>query len=156
MRTPFANRYVVGLLCLSMLAFLGGCGGGGSKPQPKAEAHLQALAVFYGRYLSQNRGRPAADEKAFKQFLAKFNPSEFTSFGLSSSDEMFASPRDHQPYVVRYNVPIGPPGPQGPSVVAYEQTGVGGKRYVAFGLGGVEEVDEARFRQLVPDAGVPR
>ena len=155
MRSPQAVRHAVGLVCLSMLVVLGGCGGG-RKPQPKSEAHLQALAVFYGRYLSQNRGRPPADEKAFKQFLAKFDPSEFKGFGLSTADEMFVSPRDNQPYVVRYNVPVGPPGPQGPSAVAYEQTGVDEKRYVAFALGGVEEVDEARSRQLVPEAGTAR
>jgi hypothetical protein len=152
MLTRICSRYVVAVLCLSLLAAVGGCGGG-SKPQTKVEAHLQALAVFYGRYLSQNRGRPPADEKAFKQFLAKLNPAEFSSFGLSTPDEMFISPRDNQPYVVRYNVPVGPPGPQGPAVIAYEQTGSGGSRYVAFALGGVQEVDEARWRQLVPEAG---
>ena len=155
MRTSLANRYAMGLLCLSMLASLVGCDGG-SRPQPKAEAHLQALAVFYGRYLSQNRGQSPADEKAFKEFLAKLAPSEFTGFGLSTSDEMFVSPRDNHPYVVRYNVPVGPPTPQGSSVVAYEQTGAAGKRYVAFALGGVEQVDDARLRQLVPDAGQAR
>jgi hypothetical protein len=36
--------------------------------------------------------------------------------------------------------------------VAYEQEGVDGKRYVATVVGAVEEVDEARFRELVPDA----
>jgi hypothetical protein len=152
MQSRYASRHVVCLICVASVVFLGGCGGG-SKPQPKAEAHLQALAVFYGRYLSQNRGQPPADEKAFKQFLARLNPSEFTSFGLANPDEMFVSPRDNQPYVVRYNVPVAPPGPQGPAVVAYEQTGVGERRYVAFGLGGVEEVDETRFRQLVPESG---
>jgi hypothetical protein len=37
-------------------------------------------------------------------------------------------------------------------VIAYERTGDGGDRFVAFASGGVEEVDEDRFRQLVPDA----
>ena len=37
-------------------------------------------------------------------------------------------------------------------IIAYEQTGVGDKRLVASSLGGVEEVDEARFRKLVPSA----
>jgi len=37
-------------------------------------------------------------------------------------------------------------------VVAYEQEGVNGKRFVASKMGAVEEVDEARFRKMVPSA----
>ena len=40
----------------------------------------------------------------------------------------------------------------GQPVVAYETTGVGGKRLVANTLGAIDEVDEATFRTLVPNA----
>jgi hypothetical protein len=51
---------------------------------------------------------------------------------------------------VNYKVKMEMPGSGSPPVIAYEQTGSMGKRYIATGLGGVEEVDEARFLQLVP------
>jgi hypothetical protein len=142
---------VPAVLCLA-LATAFGCGGGGPKPQPKGEANLQALAVLYGRFLQQNRGQSPPDEKTFKAFIAQLNPQELSTFGLTKADEAFVSPRDQQPYVVRYNVPSLAPTPQGMPVIAYEATGVGGERYVAFASGGIEKVDEARFRQLVPAA----
>ena len=54
--------------------------------------------------------------------------------------------------MVLYGAPDGPPGPGGAPVIAYEQEGVGGKRFVASSLAAIEEVDEARFRELVPNA----
>lgn len=46
----------------------------------------------------------------------------------------------------------GASGLGGQPVAAYESTGVGGKRFVASALGAVEEVDEQKFRELVPTA----
>ena len=40
----------------------------------------------------------------------------------------------------------------GQPVIAYEQEGVGGKRFIASSLGAVDEVDEATLAQLVPGA----
>jgi hypothetical protein len=57
---------------------------------------------------------------------------------------LFTSPRDGQPYVVHYK--------QAGTVVAYERDGKDGKRLVAYPSGQVEEVDETRFKQLVPSA----
>jgi hypothetical protein len=37
-------------------------------------------------------------------------------------------------------------------VIAYEQEGIDGKRFIATSVGAIEEVDAARFRELVPDA----
>jgi hypothetical protein len=39
-------------------------------------------------------------------------------------------------------------------IIAYEQTGVNGKRFVASSIGGIEEVDATRFQELVP-TGAP-
>jgi hypothetical protein len=38
------------------------------------------------------------------------------------------------------------------AVVFYEKAGKNGKRYVAYPMGKVEEVDEAKFKELVPEA----
>lgn len=137
-----------------MLAFALVCSWGcqgQSASKSTEESNLKPLAVFYGRYLAQNRGRPPQNEAEFKAFVAKLSPDELKMFNLTSADQMFVSSRDQQPHIVVYGTPTGPStGPGNAPIIAYEKTGVGGKRYVASSLGGVEEVDEARFKELVP------
>jgi hypothetical protein len=148
-----ALRVVVGLvLCgigLSLLAGVSGCRRGGGVPQPEAVANLQKIAVFYGRYAQRHQGKTPPDEASFKKFILDMDPTERGSMTGSDIDALFVSPRDGQALVIRYGFEPGPPSPQGSAVIAYEQTGSGG-RYVAFALGGVEKVSEARFKQLVP------
>jgi len=62
---------------------------------------------------------------------------------------MFVSSRYKKPYMVIYG-PTSGEGPAGQPVIAYEQEGMNGKRFVASKMGAVEEVDEARFRKMVP------
>jgi hypothetical protein len=75
------------------------------------------------------------------------------SLNVSSIEELFVSPRDGKPYKILYGeaakkAPSG--GPAGAPVIAYEQQGQGGRRWVASAMGAIEEVDEARLKQLVP------
>jgi hypothetical protein len=60
---------------------------------------------------------------------------------------LFISDRDSKSYRIFY----GPP-PEGVAsgIVAFEQEGVDGHRYIGYSLGMVEEADEARFNKLVP------
>jgi hypothetical protein len=113
---------------------------------------LKPLVILYGQYVGQHRGQPPASEAEFKKFVESQGADTLRSFGVADADDLWVSPRDGQPYVVLYGPVAGPPGPGGQPVVAYESVGVGGKRYVASSLGAVEEVDEARFRELVPGA----
>jgi hypothetical protein len=118
-------------------------------PLTQQAVHLKDLAVAYGRFIPRHRGQTPANEQEFREFVQQIReelPSKPTDV-----NSLFVSPRDNQPYVIRYGIPSTMGGPQAP-VIAYEQQGVGGKRYVANMLGAVEEVDEARFRELVPDA----
>ena len=137
------------LLLLAWLsAFaLAGCGSGPAADKAVQESNLKPLAVLYGQYSGQNRGQNPPNEEAFKAFVKTkvASPAE--------AEALFISSRDQKPYVIRYGGTFTPPGPGVPiPVVAYEQEGVGGKRYLATALGGVEEVEEAAFRALVPDA----
>ena len=102
--------------------------------------------------MAQHRGQPPANEAEFRTFVEKEGPSLLEQFALKDVSSLFVSSRDNQPYVILYGPLSGPPGPAGQPVFAYEKTGVGGKRMVASGLGAVEEVDEARFKELVPSA----
>jgi hypothetical protein len=141
------------LVCLAVLLVCGGCGGTQSASHETETSNLKPLAIYYGRYIAQHRGQPPANEAEFKAFLSKIPAADLQAFNVASADDLLVSNRDGQPYVVIYGPPTGPAeGPGKFPVIAYEKTGVGGKRYVASSIGGVEEVDEARFAQLVPNA----
>ena len=75
---------------------------------------------------------------------------DLANLGVTDPAKLWISSRDKQPYVILYGPVSGPPGPAGQPVIAYESKGVGGKRFVASSLGAVDEVTEARFKELVP------
>jgi hypothetical protein len=138
---------IVGLACMAA----GGCGSH-KKSLAREQSGIKKLALVYGRFLSQHRGRPPANEAEFKKYVQALSPADLASFGIDDSNRIFISNRDDKPYVVIYGKPHGPPGPGGSPVIAYEQEGKAGTRWVASALGAVEEVDEARFRELAPTA----
>ena len=111
---------------------------------------MKPLAVYYGQYQGKHQGRPPANEAEFKAFLKTLPPEALGSFAVTDVESLFVSSRDKKPYAIKYGKVEGPPGPGGMPVMAYEQEGVGGKRFIATTIGAVEEVDETRFRQLVP------
>ena len=136
---------------LEVLAFLLVVAGCESQKQAAQEAAtIKPLALLYGQFTGQHRGQPPKSEREFKAFVESQGKPLLDSFGVSSVESLFASPRDKKPYVVRYGAVTGPPGPAGQPVIAYEQEGIAGKRYVASSLGAVEEVDAATFQRLVP------
>ena len=142
---------VVALLTLSMGLLVSVLGCGGAKTQSALEqetSRLKPLVILYAQAFAQNRGRPPANEEKFKSFLAKEGEYLLESYKLNSVDDLLISERDGKPYVIFYGK-----RPQGVArdLCAYEKDGVDGKRYVGYTLGIVEEVDETRFRELVPD-----
>jgi len=113
---------------------------------------IKPLAVLYGKYVGEHRGQPPGTEAEFKAFVQASGKTILDANKISDVSLLFTSSRDKQPYVILYGPLKGPPGPAGQPVFAYEKVGVNGKRYVASSLGAVEEVDEARFKELVPAA----
>ena len=148
---------LAGLALVALLASLGvlGCGDGARrKAQELSQSNLKPLAILYGQFASQHRGQPPKTEAEFRAFIKSFKPEQLAAItGGRDADGLFVSTRDQKPYVVIYGrTAKGPPGPAGAPVVVYEQEGRGGKRFVANSLGAVEELDEATFKQRVPDA----
>ena len=137
------------LLVLTTLA-LSGCGG---NPQQEAResSNLKPLAVLYGRYLASHQGQPPPDEAAFKSFVKGLDARQLEAAGAKDVESIYSSTRDKQPYVILFADAI-PKASSADVVVAYEQQGVGGKRYVATSLAQIKEVDEPEFRRLVPSA----
>ena len=141
---------------------LAGCGTKQETESP-VEHNIRSLAVLVGRYRGFNQGKAPASPEALKAFLKAKGPGEsaLKSVGLQPGeiDSLFQSPRDGKPFV--YLAPKGGtgmpamPGPDGKTkktVVFYESVGASGSRWVAYDLGAIELVDDATFKQLVPDA----
>jgi hypothetical protein len=123
-----------------------GCGGNaGSEVKKQATSHLRLLTSLHTK-ISSEMGRYPKDEAEFKAALASANLS-LEALKVSNLDELFVSERDGQPLVVVYGQ-----APAGSDVVVYEQNGVEGLRQVGHRIGMVEEVDAARFAELVPNA----
>jgi hypothetical protein len=150
--STFSQPWRRGGLFLLVLCVLGCSGGGGA---PKAgETEIRGLAVCYGQFLRENRGKSPANEAAFKTFIqTKVNKEQLASFGITPDnlEKLFTSSRDGQPYQVRYNAPQKPPGADGKGeIVIWERAGSGGKRMVAYATVQIEEIDEARFKEIMP------
>ncbi len=151
--SPNFARCWLGLWMIAAVCLLAaGCGGSQKKSLAREQSGLKKLTVVYGRYLAQHRGQPPANEAEFKKFVQSLPPADRASLGIADSEDLFLSNRDNKPYVVIYGRPKGPPGPGGAPVIAYEQEGKSGKRWVASALGAIEEVDDARFQQLTQTA----
>jgi hypothetical protein len=138
------------LLLSAVLLLLPGCKKKGSTMTPEA-IHLQALTKLYGQFLARNKGRGPRDAAELKAFVARLPKSNLESMGIDPAllDSYFVSPRDSKPYVFRDRSKAPTPPP---AVILYEQEGTGGKRMVGFETTKVEEVDAARFKELVPEA----
>lgn len=130
-------------LALSALALIGCGSGGNSEVREKGFSHVRLLSSLHTR-ISSELGRYPKDEAEFKAALGNANLT-LDAMKVNSIDELFISKRDGQPLVVVYGQ-----APVGSDVVVYEQTGVNGLREVGHRIGQVEEVDQARFDELLP------
>ncbi len=82
-----------------------------------------------------------------KAWTKKLNKTELVQMGVDDPETAFVSPRDNQPYVL---VKGGGSGPG--DVLAYEQTGVGGKHYIVTPMGRAFELDDLELKRRVPSA----
>jgi hypothetical protein len=133
--------------CIAFLVV--GC----SSPQGPASPErvpLRHLAILYGKYRNSHQGVPPKDEAQFKQYIKSLGASQLAAAGVSGAeiDTLFVSPRDGQPYEVRYNTPPPADDGGGPAAVVVERTGKNGKRLVAYSTGKVEEIDEATYQKV--------
>lgn len=93
-------------------------------------------------------GRAPKNEQELKDFVAAKGDPFLKPLDLESPDQLFVSERDGEPFVIVYGQP--PKGMRG-DLVAYEQTGVDGKRRVGYSLGIIEEVGEEDLREMAPE-----
>jgi hypothetical protein len=100
---------------------------------------ISKLANLYRLYVEKNRKGPPSEE-ALREFGQKLSETERADRRIGNDLEgIFTSPRDNKKFVVRYNLKIDPSQDR---AVAWEDTGVAGKRVVALSQGYIVEYDE--------------
>ncbi len=143
------RRLCLMLLGLGSASLMIGCGGR-SQSADTESSNLKPLAVFYGRFVSSNRGRGPKDENELKEFIKSRPQADLDNLGVKDVESLFTSSRDKKPYKFKFESKPGVPG-QSSTIFAWEQDGVGGTRFVAGTLGEIKEVGEEEFRTLVPN-----
>jgi hypothetical protein len=140
------GRTLVALLAWILVA---GCESPKTFSETEA-SNLKPLAVMYGRYIGSNQGRGPKDQQEFKAFIQSRPKEELTNLNASDVESLFVSSRDKKPYKFKFDSKPAVPG-QSANIFAWEQDGLDGKRYVAGTLGEILEIDEQKFRELVPN-----
>jgi hypothetical protein len=145
-----ALRWPAVACALALAGFIVGCsGGGGGGGANPTEQHINQMRQLYDAYKGAT-GKPPASPKILKEWAQKQPQDKLALWIKDPLDSVFISPRDGEPYG------IAPP-PKGmramgpPRVVIYEKTGVNGRRLVASGMATVDEMDEALFKELIPN-----
>ena len=138
------------IIALAMTTAFAGCGGPDPLKSPTAE-RLKSLATVYLNYAA-SKGSGPPSEDSFRKYIRSLDGIvlQMNHIDLARIDEMFISDRDREPFVVLYGVGISQISGKSAPLVAYEKTGVGGKRLVAFANTKLEYVDEARLKELLP------
>jgi hypothetical protein len=158
------GKLLVGCLCVVVAA----CSGGDKGAYSDGTPHIQQIVSLYTKYVSEHKGQPPRNADELKKWAATLKKEELDQMKIKDLDAAFISPRDNQPYGVipksmkelmggGMKPPL--PGQKPPTnartmspVIVYEKVGKDGKHWVAYLFGGsVEEVDEQRFRELVPN-----
>jgi hypothetical protein len=130
---------------------VGGCGSKSDVPVGKAAENIRKLALAYVQFAATNKGIGPSNRDALATFLAKQN-----RLSREDAEAYFVSPRDNQPYLIRWGLrplgstSIGPDVPA-PAIIIIERTGVNGARYVADGQLGIRQLSDEELRQAVPD-----
>ena len=105
---------------------------------------------MYLDYAAAKGGGPPNEEE-IKKHLRRVEKFVLQGNGVDPNaiDATFVSERDKEPFVVLYGVGISQISGTSAPVVAYEKTGVGGKRLVAFANTKLDHVDEAKLQELI-------
>jgi hypothetical protein len=138
-------RRSVALLAWLVLAALPlGCDTGPSVEDLTVHNRLKGVAALYGRYQGKHRGQPPKNQQEFEQYLKSLDPQEYATFDATSPGDLFVSPRDGKPFVIKYGTNAGPPGADGSTpIIAHEAPSEGSAPLGVTTMGEIRELDAA-------------
>jgi hypothetical protein len=113
------------------------------------DTRIKQLANLYMAHQMRNGSNGPKDQPAFKSFIQNGmapHRLEMMRVDPAKVDDLFVSERDGQPFIVKYGQSGGT---MSKLPVVFEMEGQGGSRQVAFTNGQVEDVDEARYQELL-------
>ncbi len=133
-----------------LIAISTGCGGPTAEDLLAAanDNNIKRVTNLYAAFQSRHNWKGPKDEADFKSFLNNWNPKKLSNIGVDPNaiEEVFISNRDGEPFKIRYGIPGHVLGSDDP--VAFETTGVDGKRMVGFLNMTTKEVDAAEYDSL--------
>lgn len=136
-------RVAAAFLLAAVISASAGCGGG--KAAPSGGGNLAMLNSLLINFANTHPGQLPKDEAELRAFIATKGDAWLMKAGVADAASLLTSSRDGQPFEIVYSG-TDPRSVRG--VIAYEQTGVDGKRHVGFRDGAVREVDEQEFARL--------
>jgi len=156
LRTLAFSTRMVSVVLVALLASALGCSRNyTSAVKAMNVSNIQKLGNFYSDFQASHGSLGPKDEAAFKSAISIYTPETMQLMGIdpNNRDAIWISERDHKPFKVRYGV-LSPFGAV--AAVVFEQDGIGGTRQVALNNSKVEEVDEARYKELWEGRGVSK
>ena len=120
------------------------------------DSNIKRTVNLYRAYQISHGWQGPKDEAALKSFVSDHGlPDrnlEMMGIDPHNLDGIFKSDRDGKPFKIRYGVTVGR---DGTDALIFEDEGVGGKKLVAFNGPIVQEVDDARYKELWEHGGSP-
>jgi hypothetical protein len=148
LRETRARSCVIAALAFLLAGLELGCNNGSSGvTETEGKTRLTRLLRLYQVYVDKKKKGPA-NEQDLRDLAQKLTPQEREDFLIGDDLQgIFISPRDNQPFVIKYNLNLAPGGAT--QSVAWEAKGQNGKRYVALSVGYVEEYGEEMLKEYV-------
>jgi len=135
------------------IVLMAGCGESAAPKMVSVESSISGLARLYGEYASRHQQVGPPDEATFRSFIESLPAPQREAMGLGQWEQARISPRDNQPYEIRYGLrPLQVQqgrGWNGQAIVIHERQGAGGRRWVATGMGATAELTEDEFARAI-------
>jgi hypothetical protein len=114
-----------------------------------SRASIPAMVEMYSRFAQDHQGKGPTSEQEFREYVN--GQTEKLELMDISADDVFTSPRTGGAFTWVYDGKT-PVGPGGMKVLGYETVPTDGKRLIVGSRGMRDEIDEAEFRKLFPNA----
>jgi hypothetical protein len=149
------TKNTVACIAAGLLVAASGCSREAGQIHALNSSNAQRLGNFYAAFQTSHGWQGPKDEAELKTYILAQPADVLKNMGIDPDkrDEIWTSDRDHKPLKVRWGVQstFG-----SLAAVVFEQEGAGGKRQVAFNNTKVEDVDEARYKELWEGRGVAK